>query len=98
MSEHTTLPWEHYAASTNGLDVDCANVGCIQGAGWNIALVFADGGIGRDGGKANAAFIVRAANAHANLLALAESVAAHFAGTDAPLGVQARAILAKMKS
>ena len=41
--------------------------------------------------------IVRAVNCHEELQQLAEAVAAHFAGTDAPLGEQARAVLAKAR-
>lgn len=41
----------------------------------------------------NAALIVRAVNAHAALVELAERVAEHFANTDAPLGIAARAAL-----
>jgi hypothetical protein len=45
--------------------------------------------------EANAAFIVRAVNAHEALVELARRVAEHFAHTDAPLGIAARDALAK---
>ena len=41
----------------------------------------------------DAALIVAAVNLHADFVALAEKVAAHFEDTDAPLGQEARALL-----
>ena len=41
---------------------------------------------------------IPADDAAPELFALAEAVAAHFAGTDAPLGEQARAVIAKARS
>ena len=39
--------------------------------------------------------IVHTWNTYPDLLALAEAVAAHFEGTDSPLGIQARVAIAK---
>jgi hypothetical protein len=52
-------------------------------------------GDSRANAKADAAFIVRAVNAHEALVELARRVAEHFAHTDAPLGIAARDALAK---
>jgi hypothetical protein len=48
----------------------------------------------REGGEHIAAFIVRSCNSHNALMDVAERVAQHFAGTDAPLGEFARQAIA----
>lgn len=85
----TPGPWERLPNATN-IETTVANAGVVYGGGWSLALVFADGGIGKDRAAANAALIAAAPT----LYALAEKVAEHFAGTDAPLGIEARAALA----
>ena len=53
-------PWHVERHSTN-IECPVPNAGCVtQDAGYYLALIFADGGIGREVGKANAAFIAAA--------------------------------------
>lgn len=81
---HTPTPWE-VGMSRNGLpSVDASTESpCTL----EICMVWGTEKdmIVNDECEANAAFIVRACNAHDVLVELAEKVIGHFAGTGAPL-------------
>lgn len=47
--------------------------------------------------RKRAAFVKRCVNTHDEMIAILERVAAHFEGTDAPLGIDARAALARAR-
>jgi len=57
MIKHTPGPWSRAPGATNGLDISCAHVGTVQSENWHVALVFADGDIGRETAEANASLI-----------------------------------------
>ena len=65
-------PWHVERHSTN-IECRVPNAGCVtQDGGYYLALVFADGGIGKKAGNANAAFIAAAdPSAVLRLIALA---------------------------
>jgi len=56
----TPGPWTRSPQSTNGWDAQSAHVGTVRDAEWNLALVFADGYIGRETAEANARLIAAA--------------------------------------
>ena len=80
MTEHTPGPWTMHPTAT-GAKIRDAHTYFIAGVGQRS--------VGYDETLANARLIAAAPE----LLALAERVAAHFDGTDAPLGEAARAVI-----
>ena len=105
MTQHTPGPWQQGRLLYNERTRQMLPETCVIAEAYERCLVFnnfreSDQGRGRFQiaeclEAEDAAFIVRACNAYGVLLALAERVAAHFDGTDAPLGEAARATIRK---
>lgn len=86
------LPWSAEQVSAHEwIVVDCESAGLVHlHAAFGVQAQ-------REHIEEQAHAIVLAVNSHAALVSLAERVAAHFEGTDAPLGIEARATLELVK-
>lgn len=74
MSKHTPVPWTTWQNEAEGLDRHVISAYESEGPFWQIGVVWAYEG--SDEAAANAAFIIRACNAHEDLLEAAKIVLA----------------------